>query len=240
MSKQNNTIGTRRSKRVLGGIVATGIATVAGVVLVPTTANAASGSTWDALAQCESGGNWSINTGNGYYGGLQFSLSTWQAYGGSGNPADASRAEQIRVAENTLAGQGWGAWPTCSVRIGASGSAEPSSTPVQQTQQAAPAPSSSSQGSSSQAAAPVQAAPTQAAAAPAAQPAPAAQAPTLQLPDVEPGDERYTIEPGDTLFEIAEALEVDSGWLGIYAVNQDTLSNPDLIMAGAELILPAE
>ncbi|WP_347755494.1 transglycosylase family protein [Agrococcus sp. ProA11] len=231
--KQNNTTGARRSKRVLGGIVATGIATVAGVVLVPTTANAASESTWDALAQCESGGNWSINTGNGYYGGLQFSLSTWQAYGGTGNPADASRAEQIRVAENTLAGQGWGAWPSCSVQIGASGSAEPSSTPVQQTQQAAPAASSSSQ-----AAAPAQAAPAQAA--PAAQQAPAAQAPALQLPDVEPGDERYTIEPGDTLFEIAESLEVDSGWLGIYAVNQDTLSNPDLIMAGAELILPAE
>ena len=98
---------------------------MAATPFVPTAANAADGATWDALAQCESGGNWSINTGNGYYGGLQFSMSTWQAYGGSGNPADASRSEQIRIAENVLAGQGWGAWPSCSAQIGASGSAEP-------------------------------------------------------------------------------------------------------------------
>src|SRR5690606_8185761 len=79
VSKQQTTMttgSTRRSKRYIGGLVATGIATVAGAVLVPTAANAADGSTWDALAQCESGGNWSIDTGNGYYGGLQFSLST--------------------------------------------------------------------------------------------------------------------------------------------------------------------
>jgi len=80
---------------------------------------AASGNTvWDQLAQCESSGNWSINTGNGYYGGLQFSLSSWQAAGGTGNPADASREEQIRVAENLLAMQGWGAWPACSAELG--------------------------------------------------------------------------------------------------------------------------
>jgi hypothetical protein len=68
---------------------------------------------WDAIAQCESGGNWHINTGNGYYGGLQFSLSTWHANGGSGNPANASRSEQIRVAENVLGSQGIEAWPVC-------------------------------------------------------------------------------------------------------------------------------
>ena len=73
---------------------------------------------WDRLAQCESSGNWSINTGNGYYGGLQFTLSTWRAYGGTGYPHQNSRAEQIRVAENVLAGQGWGAWPACSRRLG--------------------------------------------------------------------------------------------------------------------------
>lgn len=71
---------------------------------------------WDAIAQCESSGNWHINTGNGYYGGLQFSLSTWYANGGSGNPANASREEQIRVAENVLASQGIGAWPVCGKR----------------------------------------------------------------------------------------------------------------------------
>ncbi|WP_306233933.1 transglycosylase family protein [Agrococcus beijingensis] len=235
MQKQNTT-GVRRSKRIVrGGLVTSvGVGVFAAAMLVPTAANAADGATWDALAECESGGNWSINTGNGYYGGLQFSQSTWEAYGGSGNPAAASRAEQIRVAENTLAGQGWGAWPTCSARIGASGSASPSSTPVDAApaQQAAPAPQ--------------QAAPAAQQAAPAARQAPAAPAAAaaepaqLQLPDVEPSDVTYTVVAGDTLFEIAEAQGVDSGWLGIFAVNQETVEDPDLIEVGQELVLPAE
>jgi hypothetical protein len=79
------------------------------------------GTVWDALAQCESGGNWSINTGNGYYGGLQFSLSTWQAYGGgqfSFWPQLATREQQIIIGQRTQAGQGWGAWPYCSSKLG--------------------------------------------------------------------------------------------------------------------------
>lgn len=71
---------------------------------------------WDAVAACESGGNWAINTGNGFYGGLQFSLSTWRSNGGSGMPNQASREEQIRVAENVLRTQGIGAWPVCGRR----------------------------------------------------------------------------------------------------------------------------
>lgn len=71
---------------------------------------------WDAIAQCESGGNWSISTGNGFSGGLQFTPSTWHANGGSGSPAGASREEQIRVAENVLHSQGIGAWPVCGRR----------------------------------------------------------------------------------------------------------------------------
>jgi LysM repeat protein len=78
----------------------------------------AGGGVWDRVAECESGGNWSISTGNGYYGGLQFSQGSWQAAGGSGNPANASREEQIRVAENLRAQQGWGAWPACSSKLG--------------------------------------------------------------------------------------------------------------------------
>jgi LysM repeat protein len=78
----------------------------------------AGGSVWDRLAQCESGGNWGINTGNGYSGGLQFSAGTWAANGGSGSAHNASRAEQIRVAERVRASQGWGAWPACSSRLG--------------------------------------------------------------------------------------------------------------------------
>lgn len=73
---------------------------------------------WDAVAQCESGGNWAANTGNGHYGGLQFKQATWSSHGGFGSPASASREEQIRVAENVLANQGPGAWPKCGVRGG--------------------------------------------------------------------------------------------------------------------------
>jgi hypothetical protein len=105
-----------------------GTAVVAGAtVAVPLTvafaspASAASTRTWDRLAQCESGGRWHINTGNGYYGGLQFSAPTWRAYGGAAHAprADlASKASQIRIAERVLDGQGWGAWPACSRKLG--------------------------------------------------------------------------------------------------------------------------
>lgn len=103
-------------------IRAFGFAAIAGAVIAAPlgisagTASAA-GHNWDAVAQCESGGDWSINTGNGYYGGLQFSPSTWAANGGTGMPHHASRAEQIRVAENTLRTQGPGAWPVCGKRL---------------------------------------------------------------------------------------------------------------------------
>lgn len=85
----------------------------------PTPPNYASGDTvWDRLAQCESGGNWAINTGNGYYGGLQFNLQTWQSNGGTGYPHQNSREEQIRVAENLRANRGFAPWPACSAKLG--------------------------------------------------------------------------------------------------------------------------
>lgn len=99
-----------------------GLATIAGALalapmaLATGTANAESSVNWDAVAACESGGNWSIATGNGYYGGLQFTMGTWRANGGSGSPQHASRDEQIRVAENVLRSQGIGAWPVCGRR----------------------------------------------------------------------------------------------------------------------------
>lgn len=76
------------------------------------------GSVWNQLALCESGGNWAINTGNGFYGGLQFTISSWQAVGGSGLPSDASREEQIMRGQQLQARQGWGAWPACSSKLG--------------------------------------------------------------------------------------------------------------------------
>ena len=95
-----------------------GMALIAGAMAVaPIAVGAGTASAdsvdWDAIAACESGGNWAINTGNGYFGGLQFTPSTWAANGGSGMPDQASREEQIRVAENVLATQGIGAWPVC-------------------------------------------------------------------------------------------------------------------------------
>ncbi|GJF10199.1 transglycosylase [Mycolicibacterium cyprinidarum] len=102
-------------RKTLGLATFTGALALAPMALATGTANADSVN-WDAVAACESGGNWSINTGNGYYGGLQFAMGTWRSNGGSGSPHNASRAEQIRVAENVLQSQGIGAWPSCGRR----------------------------------------------------------------------------------------------------------------------------
>lgn len=108
----------------------------AGALLAPT-ASAAPDSDWDRLAQCEAGGNWQINTGNGYHGGLQFSPGTWRAHGGAAYAPYAylaTREQQIAVAENVLASQGWNAWPACSRSLGLNSGATPRTAP------AAPAP----------------------------------------------------------------------------------------------------
>jgi LysM repeat protein len=110
------------ASRTIARIVVAGVAV--GAPMAVAAAPAQASPDWDAIAQCESGGNWSISTGNGYYGGLQFKQSTWAANGGSGNPANASREEQIRVAENVLQSQGIGAWPTCGKKAGG-GKAKP-------------------------------------------------------------------------------------------------------------------
>ena len=106
---------TLKIRKTIGMAVLGGALVAAPMVATQAMANADSVN-WDAIAACESGGNWAINTGNGYYGGLQFSMGTWRSNGGSGSPHNASRAEQIRVAENVLRSQGIGAWPTCGRR----------------------------------------------------------------------------------------------------------------------------
>ena len=96
------------------------VATAGALALAPMTVSSATANAdsvdWDAIAQCETGGNWSTNSGNGMYGGLQFKPATWAANGGVGSPAAASREEQIRVAENVLRTQGIVAWPVCGKR----------------------------------------------------------------------------------------------------------------------------
>jgi hypothetical protein len=103
-------------RKTFGLATITGALALAPIGLAAGTANAESGVNWDAVAACESGGNWSTATGNGYYGGLQFTMGTWHANGGSGSPSQASREEQIRVAENVLRTQGIHAWPVCGKR----------------------------------------------------------------------------------------------------------------------------
>ncbi len=145
----------------------------AAAVLAPA-AHAAPDEVWDRLAQCESSGNWSINTGNGYSGGLQFAPATWRGFGGAEfAPAahQASRTEQIVVAERVLAAQGWNAWPACSRRLGIRG--EPAT--------------------------PRSVARAAGAAAPRSEAAPAAQSASPRAD----GDGTHTVDFGDTLSEIA-------------------------------------
>ena len=96
-------------------------AAMTAVTVAGTPAHAASTHTWQRLANCESSGRWHINTGNGYYGGLQISAGTWRGYGGrhfASLPHHATKHEQIKIAERIKRHQGWGAWPSCSRKIG--------------------------------------------------------------------------------------------------------------------------
>ena len=136
--------------RTVAKVAVTGaIMGVAGLAAAGT-ASAAPDSDWDRLAQCEAGDNWGINTGNGYQGGLQFSPSTWNAHGGGEYAAtanNASREQQIVVAERVLANQGWGAWPSCSSSLGLNSGATQRSAPATVTTPAtqAPAPAQAAQ-----------------------------------------------------------------------------------------------
>ena len=204
-------------------------------------ANAAPASTWDALAQCESGGNWATNTGNGFYGGLQFTQQSWNGVGMSGSPMNASREQQIEAAERLLAQQGWGAWPACSSKLGLSGNATPSYTDPGAAQQEV-APQAQAQQSYSepvQEAAPAAPAPTtqapaqEAPAAPVQEAAPAAQAPAATAAGT------YTVQSGDTLSGIAAQLGVAGGYQAIAAANTDVVYNVDLIFPGQVLSIPA-
>ena len=220
-------------------------------------ANAVDGATWDALAQCESGGNWSINTGNGFYGGLQFTQQSWNRVGMSGSPATATRAQQIEAGERLLAIQGWGAWPACSAKLGLYGKTgaaptytEPTTTVAaqSQTQQTYTAPAAQA----APAAPAAQAAPAAAPAAPVAPAAPAveapaapAAAPAVEAPAAAPvaapkaAASTYTVVPGDSLSLIAARLGVAGGYQAIAAANTDIIYNVDLIFPGQVLTIPA-
>ncbi|GAA1746895.1 transglycosylase family protein [Kocuria aegyptia] len=221
---------------ILGG-------TAVGAMALP--ANAAPASTWDALAECESGGNWNTATGNGFSGGLQFTPSTWAAFGGQGAPQEASREQQIAVAENVLDGQGWGAWPACSAKLGLSGSAAPSANPMGSASAA-----SVVKPQSVEAPAPIEAPAPAAAPAPVAAPAPAPAAAEAEAPVVEyvapaapvapaaASTGTYTVVAGDTLGSIADKLGIEN-WEDLYAANADVVSDPNLIFPGQVFNIPA-
>jgi resuscitation-promoting factor RpfA len=195
------------ARRNIARVVVAGAALGVPLAFATAPAQADNSVNWDAIAACESGGDWGINTGNGYYGGLQFSQSTWEANGGTGSPANASKSEQIRVAENTLQSQGIGAWPVCGARGGSSGgpSNDYAGAPVQEE-------------SYEEEAAPVeQAAPVQ---------------PILAKSNPK-GD--YTIKAGDSLSKIAKALKVKGGWEALYEKNKQFIGNPDLILVGQKI-----
>jgi resuscitation-promoting factor RpfA len=267
---KKNTPLLRRARRagVLGAAAAL-LAAGAAVAAAPAQAATASANTWDRLAQCESSGNWSINTGNGYYGGLQFSASTWKAYGGSGLASNASKAEQIRVAKKVQAAQGWGAWPACSAKLGlygSSGASDGATTSGSNTSGTASASSSNKATTKSTASSAAKSTTSSAAksaatsmtssaaksttssaaksttsnAAAKSTAASASSASTLVLPsNVKDSGKNYTIKSGDTLAKIAKAQGYSS-WLSLYALNKDEIANPDLIFVGAELDLPAK
>ncbi|GAA2352609.1 transglycosylase family protein [Streptomyces cuspidosporus] len=193
-------------------------------------ANAASVDTWDKVAECESTDNWSINTGNGYYGGLQFSQSTWEAFGGTAYAARAdlaTKAQQIAVAEKVLDAQGPGAWPVCSVKAGLTRGGQPADV---------------SPGTAASKAAPrttPKAAP-KATAAPKAAPRTGTEAADRSAAAAGRSGSSYTVVSGDTLSRIADARDVDGGWQRLYDANRRVIGgDPDLIHPGQKLTLDA-
>ncbi|MEU7469330.1 transglycosylase family protein [Streptomyces sp. NPDC044984] len=229
----------RRPSKATRAIAVAGVASaaVAAPLMAAGSASAATASEWDAVAQCESGGNWSINTGNGYYGGLQFSASTWAAYGGTqyASTADqASKAQQIEIAEKVLAGQGKGAWPVCGTGLsnaaytgsssngssaGSSQSQDTGSTETRETEQKA----------------------SRSAERPAAEKQAERKAEkTVTTPTgekVEKGDGEYKVVKGDTLSSIAAERDVEGGWAELFELNDDIVDDADLIYPGQQLHL---
>ncbi|MFJ6418734.1 transglycosylase family protein [Paeniglutamicibacter sp. NPDC091659] len=214
-------------------------------------ASAAGGNTWDALAQCESGGNWNINTGNGYKGGLQFSSSTWKAYGGKGSAHNASKSEQIRVAEKVKAGQGWGAWPACSAKLGLSGGkgsvsksyASPAKKATTQKNSYksyhAPTAKKLSGSSYERTAYKTKSVPAKSFASSGKRvAAPATKAPAVNV-NVKDSGKNYTVKSGDTLYKIAKSQGLNN-WQDLFSLNHDVVPSANLIFVGQSLDLPAK
>jgi nucleoid-associated protein YgaU len=212
------------TRRAVAAAAITGAAIAVPVVMAG--AASADSVNWTAIANCESGGDWSIDTGNGFYGGLQFSESTWLAYGGDQYAQyanDASESQQIAVAEKVLAGQGIGAWPVCGAYAGSSttysgsntGGSDSSSSSSSSDQGGSSDNSSSSSNSGSS----------------------TYQGKHAKASSSSSASGSYTVVSGDTLSGIAEKEGV-SDWHTLYQDNESVVgSNPDLIYPGQVLDL---
>ncbi|MFJ4684071.1 transglycosylase family protein [Streptomyces sp. NPDC088789] len=222
--------GNARKHRTTAALAGAALLAPLGLLAATGGAAAADDGVWDRMARCESGGDWHINTGNGYYGGLQFSASTWRAYGGTAYAATADRAtkaQQISVATKVQRAQGWGAWPTCSVKAGAYGDAP-----------AAPATGSGGTGDSGNSTGSTGSTGSgnsgdSAGSAPAERPA---QTPARDSGHTDRGSSRgaYTVREGDTLSGIAARYGTD--WQRIHSANRAVIGDdPDEIVPGQRL-----
>jgi nucleoid-associated protein YgaU len=185
-----------------GGIAAVALATAG-------SATAATDAQWNKLAQCESGGNWSIDTGNGYYGGLQFSRSTWLAYGGGAfapTANKASREQQISIAAKVAVGQGWGAWG-CAGRAGITGAAPT-------------APDADSRGGDQ-----------------VSRSSNRKSLATNTAKGGSVGRGKHVVRPGETLSSIAAANRIGGGWHQLFAANRSVLKSPNALQVGQVLTL---
>ncbi|MGW4871218.1 transglycosylase family protein [Streptomyces chartreusis] len=214
-----------KAVRAIAVVGVTGAAAVAAPLMAAGSASAATASEWDAVAQCEAGGNWSINTGNGYYGGLQFSASTWAAYGGTQYAAtadQATKAQQIAIGEKVLAGQGKGAWPNCGTGLSSA------------------AYNGSSAGSSQSTESTTRSSEQQSASRSADRPAAKKSTKTVTTPTgkkVKKGDGEYKVVKGDTLSSIAAEHDVKGGWEKLFKLNKDIVEDANLIYPGQQLHL---
>ncbi|MFJ7592683.1 transglycosylase family protein [Streptomyces sp. NPDC097617] len=221
----------RRGSKAVRIVTLAGVAgvAVAAPLMAVGSASAATASEWDKVAQCESGGNWAINTGNGYYGGLQFSPSTWSGYGGKSyapQANQATKAQQIAVAEKVLKSQGKGAWPSCGKGLsGSSYNGGGSETPAQNKPQSKPKTETKK---------------TETKVAPKTKraEAPVTRSERTEAPTApKTGNGSYEVKPGDTLGTIAEANGVKGGWEKLFELNKDIVSDADLIFPGQKLKL---
>jgi resuscitation-promoting factor RpfA len=199
-------------KRAVG--VGAALALSSGMGLVAAPAEAAATTVWDRVAQCESGGNWKINTGNGFYGGVQFAAGTWKAYGGKTYASQAhlaTKAEQIAIARRVLAGQGPGAWPVCSRRAGltkSNGNADRNATPASN-------PGTSKTQNLSESKKKI-----------------AKKSTHKKYSATGKTGKTVHVKRGDTLRKIAKRYHVEGGWKGLWKLNKKTIKNPNLIYIG--------